>query len=104
MSEENVEVVRRQLDAANAGDMDAVRELLDAEVILRPVEDWPERGPFVGREAVMPWYEQLREAFDMSAFEPISYADTAEHVPRRVPFPLARAMGRTGFEPGTDGL
>ena len=41
--------------------MDALRELYDPDVIVRMPEDWPEPGPFVGREAVMRQLEQLRE-------------------------------------------
>ena len=36
MSEENVAVVQAFVDTWNAGDMDAVRELLDPDVILMP--------------------------------------------------------------------
>jgi ketosteroid isomerase-like protein len=52
MSEENVEVVKRWNAAFNAGDMDAVREILDPDVVIgRELEGWPETGPFAGREA-----------------------------------------------------
>ncbi len=57
MSEENVEVIRAAFEAWNAGDMDALRERLDPDIIWRPPEGWPEPGPFVGREAVMRWFE-----------------------------------------------
>ena len=53
MSEENVAVVQAFVDTWNAGDMDAVRELLDPDVILMPVKNWPEPGPYMGREAAM---------------------------------------------------
>ena len=52
MSQENVKVVRAVFEAWNAGDMDAVRELYDPDVIVRYPEGVPEPGPFVGREAV----------------------------------------------------
>jgi ketosteroid isomerase-like protein len=39
----------------------------------------------------MRWYAQLQEAFDMSAFEPISYTDTAAHVVFRF---IWHGMGR----------
>jgi ketosteroid isomerase-like protein len=64
MSQENVEIVRSGFDAWNAGNMDGLREVLDPGIIWRPPEGWPEPGPFVGREAVMRWFEQLREAYD----------------------------------------
>ena len=80
MSQENVEVVRALFEAWNAGDMSAVRELYDPEVIVRPAEGWPEPGPFVGREALMRSYEQLREAWDADALAPISFIDAADRV------------------------
>jgi ketosteroid isomerase-like protein len=72
MSQENVEVVRRANDAWNAGDMNAFHEALDPEVILRTVEDWPEQGPYVGRDAVLRFYEQLRSAWDADTVEFVS--------------------------------
>ena len=72
MSQENVEVVRATFDAWNAGDMDAFRELHDPEVIAQTVKNWPERGPYVGREAVMREFELIREAWDADSIEPIS--------------------------------
>ncbi len=64
MSQENAEVVKAFFDAWNAGDVDAIRELYDPEVIMRSVEGWPEPGPFVGREAVMRQWARQREAWD----------------------------------------
>jgi ketosteroid isomerase-like protein len=81
MSQENVEVVRATIDAWNAGDMDAFRELHDPEVIAQTVENWPERGPYVGREAVMRGFESIREAWDADGLEPISdFIDAADRV------------------------
>ena len=47
------------VDTWNAGDMGAVRELLDPDVILMPVSDWPEPGPYMGREAAMGFYDAM---------------------------------------------
>jgi ketosteroid isomerase-like protein len=69
MSRENVEVVRAAYEAWNGGDMDALRELYDPEIIWRPPEGWPEPGPFVGREAFMRQAEQMRETWDADALE-----------------------------------
>jgi len=81
MSQENVEVVRAAFEAWNAGDMDALRELYDPDVITRAPEGWPEPGPFVGRDAVMREFEQLRATWDADAVEPISdYIDAGERV------------------------
>jgi ketosteroid isomerase-like protein len=81
MSLENVEVVRAVFAAWNAGDMDALRELYDPEVIMRSVPDWPEPGPWVGRDAVIRQFVQQREAFDADDLAPISdFLDGADHV------------------------
>jgi ketosteroid isomerase-like protein len=81
MSQQDVEIVQAMFEAWNAKDMDAVRDFYDADVIARPAEHWPEPGPFVGREAVMRSYEQLREAWDADTVEPISdFIDVADRV------------------------
>ena len=85
MSQENVEVVKAGFEAWNAEDMNALRELHHPDCIARPPEGWPEPGPFVGREAVMRQWEQLRETFDADTWEWISdFIDTADRVAVRV--------------------
>jgi ketosteroid isomerase-like protein len=64
MSEDRIEVVRNYLKAWNAGDMEGVRELYDPDVVMRVEADWPEAGPFFGRDAVMQHLNQARGAFD----------------------------------------
>lgn len=71
MSEENVEVLRAATQAWNAADMDAFRELHDPDVILRPDKEWPEPGPYMGREAVMRFYERVRETWDADTLEEV---------------------------------
>ena len=81
MSQENLEVVRAAFEAWNARDLDALRELYDSDIIVRVTEDWPEPGPFVGREAVMRQGEQLRETWDAVTLEPISdFVDVGDRV------------------------
>ncbi len=81
MSQENVEIARATFDAWNAGDMDALRELYEPDVVLRTAEGWPEPGPHVGRDAVMRHFEQVRDAWDDQALEPIEdFIDVADHV------------------------
>ena len=72
MSQENVEVVRTFFDAWNARDMDAIRELYDSDAVVCPPEGWPEPGPFVGRDAVMRQFQQMRDIWDADAGEPLS--------------------------------
>jgi ketosteroid isomerase-like protein len=64
MSQQNVEVVRAYTDTWNSGDMELVRELYDPEAIMRVAPNWPEPGPFVGREAVMRQLTEARGAFE----------------------------------------
>jgi ketosteroid isomerase-like protein len=81
MSQENVEVVRAFNEAWNAGKMDALRALYDPDVIARAPEGWPEPGPFVGREAIMRQWEQMRETWDADVLEPISdFIDVGDRV------------------------
>jgi ketosteroid isomerase-like protein len=81
MSQENVEVVRAAFEAWNSGDMDALRETYDPDaIVVRGLEGWPEPGPFIGREAIMQAYEQLREAWNTDAMELLSVSDSADRV------------------------
>ncbi len=72
MSEENVEIVRSAFEAWTARDIDVLRELYDPDAIVRTVPDWPEPGPYVGREAVMRFFEQLLETLDFNTLVPTS--------------------------------
>jgi ketosteroid isomerase-like protein len=84
MSQENVKVVRAVFAAWNAGDMDALREMYDPNVIVRMPEGWPEPGPYLGTEAVMRQWERQREAFDADALEWISaFTDVGDRVAGR---------------------
>jgi ketosteroid isomerase-like protein len=88
MSQENVEVARGVFDAWKAGDMEAVRDLYDPDVIVRPLEGWPEPGPLVGRDAVMRQAEQQRDTWDADALELISdFIDAADRLGRSVKEP-----------------
>jgi ketosteroid isomerase-like protein len=81
MSQENVEVVRRFYEAWNAGDMNALGELYDPDAVVRAPDGWPEPGPFVGREAVMRQFRQMRETWDADAGEPLSdFIDAGDRV------------------------
>ena len=81
MSQEKVEMVRAAFEAWNARDMDAFSEMYDPDAIVRMLEGWPEPGPFVGREAVMRWWEQVRETWDADTVEPISdFVDAGDRV------------------------
>ena len=72
MSQENVEIVSTYVKAWNAGNMEGVRELYDPDAVMEPAPDWPESGPFVGRDAVMQQFRQARAAFDSDSVELLS--------------------------------
>src|ERR1700674_4929657 len=77
----NVDVVRSLFETWDVGDIDAVRKMLDPDVIMRMLEGWPEPGPYVGRESVMRELEQLRETWNADAFELISdFTDIGDRV------------------------
>ena len=95
MSQENVEVVQAMGEAWNARDMDAFRELLAPDVIVRVPQGWPEPGPFVGREAVMRQWERNREGWDSDTFETVSVSDAADRVVVRF---IWRGVGHHGPE------
>jgi ketosteroid isomerase-like protein len=92
MSQENVDLVRRSTDAWNAGDTDAWSEFLAPNVIWRVMPDWPEQGPFIGRDAVVRQVRQLRESWDSDAIVPVSnFIDAGDQVVLRF---IWRGMGR----------
>src|SRR6476620_6515217 len=81
MSQENVEVVRSLFSAWNAGEMEAVRGLLDPGIVLRPPEGWPEPGPYVGADATLREWQQIRDAWKADAIETIGgFAHVSDHV------------------------
>jgi ketosteroid isomerase-like protein len=85
MSQENVEIIRKANDAWNRGDMDALREILDRDVVVHTTPDWPEPGPFVGPDAVIRFYRQLRDAWDADTIEEAGdYVHAADRVVARL--------------------
>ena len=85
MSQENVEIVRSAIAAWNAGEMEALGALLDPNMVSRPPQGWPEPGPYVGVEAVMRQWEQLREVWKADAVEQLGeFIQVADHVLVRV--------------------
>jgi ketosteroid isomerase-like protein len=92
VSQENVEIVRRWIEAWNAGDTDAWSALIPPNVVWRVMPDWPEQGPFVGRDAVLRQIRQLRESWDSDAVVPVGdLIDAGDQVVMRF---IWRGVGR----------
>src|SRR5690242_15228918 len=61
MSQENVEITRRQHDAAVRGDWDAYEAVFDPDIVVRTDPSWPEQ--FIhGRQAVIDWLRSVQES------------------------------------------
>jgi ketosteroid isomerase-like protein len=92
VSQENVDLVRRATEAWNAGDMDAWSTFIAPNVIWRVMRDWPEQGPFIGRDAVLRQVRQLRESWESDAVVPVGdLIDAGDQVVLRF---IWRGVGR----------
>ena len=64
MSRDNVEVLRRSLDAFNRGDKTAWLALFDPDVEMVPAREWPESAPIRGAEAIWDFYVAVTSTWD----------------------------------------
>ena len=71
MTAPNLELTQRYYGAWNGRDTEAIRELMDPDVVARTAPGWPEPGPYYGREALLRWYVQLRATWDNDSLEPL---------------------------------
>jgi ketosteroid isomerase-like protein len=63
MSEENLELVRRALEAWARGDLEAAAEVLDKDVEWRMPSNIPEAGTYRGRDEVVRRLADFLEAW-----------------------------------------
>jgi SnoaL-like protein len=63
MSQENVEIVREGIRRYNARDWEGLKRLYDPGAVLHHLEEWPEPGPTVGRDAVVEEWKTVVEAW-----------------------------------------
>ncbi len=68
MSQQNVEHVRRSVDAINRGDKTAWLATFDPDAEMVPARQWPEHAPTRGAEAIWDFYNQVTAAWDEGAF------------------------------------
>ena len=85
MSEENVEIARKAIEAWNARDMDGLRDLYDPDAVYRTPSDWL-GGPWIGRDAVMEQFRELRDVYQDDSFGPPELLDAGDHVVVQIPF------------------
>jgi ketosteroid isomerase-like protein len=81
MSEENVELSKRVLEAWNRRDVEATIALADAEVVWHPVlEETIEGQPYLGHSGLRQYYEDLAEQGVESQGELAEYRDLGDRV------------------------
>jgi ketosteroid isomerase-like protein len=81
MSRENVEVVRRAIDAFNRHDLDAVSRYFYPQVKV----DWSrsrglEAGVYHGEQAAQDFWVTFYGAFDEVTFTPLEFIECGDHV------------------------
>jgi ketosteroid isomerase-like protein len=96
MSQENVELVRRSLDAYSRRDIRTLREIVDPDVEL----DWSASlgelaGVYRGIDAVLRFYAEWYAMFDMTVLEPERFLEIDDSV---VVPNVARLRGREEIE------
>src|SRR3954469_16161650 len=69
MSQENVEIVRRLAAAFNDGRIEAMRELLDPDVVWHEDPSFPEAGIYRGREEWEAYARQFLAEFSAIRYE-----------------------------------
>jgi ketosteroid isomerase-like protein len=75
MSQENVEAMRKALDAFNRRDRAAWLALCDPEFETVPSSDWPEIDPIQGPEAAWDFYVKADEPWEGSPYEYVDLMD-----------------------------
>jgi ketosteroid isomerase-like protein len=79
MSEESVEVITRMYREWNRGDVDALAEVFDAEVEVRPaLSAFLASAVYRGHEGVAAWYAETYEPWAELRAEPLRFVDAGE--------------------------
>ena len=86
MSQENVEIARRAIEAWNIGDMGGLRDLYDPDAVYVLPPDWIDAGPYLGRDAIMEQFAELRGIWGGSSFDRIDILDAGDRVVVQVAF------------------
>ena len=67
MSQENVEIVRRTLEAFNRGDKADWLADHDPDAVMIPARQWPENAPIRGADAIWDFYLAATDTWDEGA-------------------------------------
>jgi len=89
----NVEVTRRGFEAYNAGDLDALVELLHPEVELHADHELINGGDHRGHEGFTRWNAEWTEAWEEFTIEPRALETFGEHVILADTHQVARGAG-----------
>ena len=69
MSQENVEILRKSMEAFNRGDKAFFLSTVDRDAVMVPSEEWPENAPIRGAEAIWETYADVTQAWEEASFE-----------------------------------
>jgi ketosteroid isomerase-like protein len=94
MSSQNVEAVRRGIEAFNLGDYDAALGFADPQIEWHDAPDMPDAGTHRGRDAVRKRWEAMREALEGFYAKPERFFDADDQVV------VFLRVGGTGRESG----
>ena len=79
MSQGNVEIITRMYRAWNSGDMDALTDVFDAEVEVRPaLSTFLASTVYRGHDGVAAWYAETYEPWAEMTAEPQRFVDAGE--------------------------
>src|SRR3954447_12508267 len=69
MSQENVEMLRRGVDAINRRDKAAWLATFAPDAVMVPAREWPESAPIHGAEAIWDFYVEVNAAWEQDPYE-----------------------------------
>ena len=80
MSEDNVTIVRRMMEAMSRNDPDGAFAEMDEDIVWHPPKDEPDSGTVHGHEGVQGLFLQWAVAFDDFRIEPLEFTDAGDSV------------------------